>query len=123
MASDEETELMSELLTRGATMLGEHCDECGNPLFRLRGNKICAVCDQDEAVRRKEEVEKNIDAIDDSFEGGDGGDDASIREDVRRDLTDLARQLSREAREENDLSRINETLEALERTVDLLERV
>ncbi|MFB6283288.1 MAG: Sjogren's syndrome/scleroderma autoantigen 1 family protein [Halobacteria archaeon] len=46
MASDDETDLMSEYLLKGATMLGEHCENCGNPLFKLKGETVCPVCIQ-----------------------------------------------------------------------------
>lgn len=47
-AEDEEdrenTERMSELLLKGATMTNKHCDECGDPVFRYRGQEFCPTC-------------------------------------------------------------------------------
>jgi UPF0148 protein len=40
----EETERMSELLLQGATMTNQHCDRCGNPIFRYEGQAFCPQC-------------------------------------------------------------------------------
>lgn len=40
----ERTSRMSELLLQGATMTNEHCDRCGNPLFRYEGREFCPTC-------------------------------------------------------------------------------
>ena len=38
------TQEMSELLLRGATMTNQHCDRCGDPLFRENGETFCPTC-------------------------------------------------------------------------------
>ncbi|AEN04769.1 Sjogren's syndrome/scleroderma autoantigen 1 family protein [Halolamina sp.] len=38
------TQEMSELLLRGATMTNQHCDRCGDPLFRENGETFCSTC-------------------------------------------------------------------------------
>lgn len=47
-AEDEEkrsdTQRMSELLLQGATMTNNHCDNCGDPLFRDNGQTFCPTC-------------------------------------------------------------------------------
>jgi len=47
-ARDEEkradTQRMSELLLKGATMTNRHCDTCGDPIFRHEGREFCATC-------------------------------------------------------------------------------
>jgi UPF0148 protein len=40
----QETQRMSELLLQGATMTNEHCDRCGDPLFRDGGETFCPTC-------------------------------------------------------------------------------
>jgi UPF0148 protein len=40
----EETQRMSELLLQGATMTNEHCENCGDPLFRDGGETFCPTC-------------------------------------------------------------------------------
>ena len=50
MNEEEETKAMSRLLTRGAKMLQKGCDDCGHPLFRYRGEVVCPVCGEAEAL-------------------------------------------------------------------------
>ncbi len=38
------TQRMSDLLLRGATMTNNHCDVCGDPLFRYEGQTFCPSC-------------------------------------------------------------------------------
>ncbi|MFB6221557.1 MAG: Sjogren's syndrome/scleroderma autoantigen 1 family protein [Halolamina sp.] len=48
LADEEEkrsaTQRMSELLLQGATMTNQHCDNCGDPLFRDNGETFCPTC-------------------------------------------------------------------------------
>ena len=44
-----QTQHMSELLLKGATMTNKHCDTCGDPLFRYEGQEFCPTCSQAEA--------------------------------------------------------------------------
>lgn len=47
-ADDEDdradTKRMSELLLKGATMTNQHCDTCGDPLFRHNDQTFCPTC-------------------------------------------------------------------------------
>ncbi|QGX95481.1 hypothetical protein EI982_12125 [Haloplanus rallus] len=38
------TQRMSELLLKGATMTNNHCDACGDPIFRYDGEEFCPTC-------------------------------------------------------------------------------
>ena len=40
----EQSERMSELLLKGATMTNKHCDRCGDPIFRWNGQEFCPTC-------------------------------------------------------------------------------
>jgi len=40
----QETQRMSELLLQGATMTNEHCEHCGDPLFRDGDRTFCPTC-------------------------------------------------------------------------------
>jgi uncharacterized Zn finger protein (UPF0148 family) len=40
----EQSERMSELLLKGATMTNKHCDTCGDPIFRHEGQEFCPTC-------------------------------------------------------------------------------
>ncbi|MFB6091920.1 MAG: Sjogren's syndrome/scleroderma autoantigen 1 family protein [Haloquadratum sp.] len=42
----KETQQMSELLLKGATMTNQHCGECGSPIFRYDGQEFCPTCQQ-----------------------------------------------------------------------------
>jgi uncharacterized Zn finger protein (UPF0148 family) len=41
------TQRMSELLLKGATMTNSHCDDCGDPIFRHDGREFCPTCRAD----------------------------------------------------------------------------
>jgi UPF0148 protein len=43
-ADRQATERMSELLLRGATMTDQHCETCGDPIFRHEGQAFCPTC-------------------------------------------------------------------------------
>lgn len=48
---DQELDKISRMLERGATMLSQHCQTCGSPLFRYQGEVICPVCqDREESM-------------------------------------------------------------------------
>lgn len=40
----ESTQVMSDLLLKGATMTNKHCNECGDPVFRQSGQEFCPSC-------------------------------------------------------------------------------
>lgn len=40
----ESTQVMSDLLLKGATMTNKHCNECGDPVFRQNGQEFCPSC-------------------------------------------------------------------------------
>jgi len=45
----EQTERLSELLLKGATMTDIHCPECGDPVFRHEGRQFCPSCQREVA--------------------------------------------------------------------------
>ena len=47
-SDDEQVRKISKLLELGGTMLAEHCNICGSPMFRYHGNVICPVCNTKE---------------------------------------------------------------------------
>lgn len=76
-ARDEEkrknTRRMSELLLKGATMTNQHCNQCGDPIFRHDGEEFCPSCggaaaEQQAAVPDRdteiETAEKQLDSPD-----------------------------------------------------------
>jgi uncharacterized Zn finger protein (UPF0148 family) len=48
-ADREQTERLSELLLKGATMTDIHCPECGDPIFRHEGRQFCPSCQREVA--------------------------------------------------------------------------
>ena len=50
------TQRMSELLLGGATMTDQHCDRCGDPLFRDDGETFCPTCRNDEQAQAKQQA-------------------------------------------------------------------
>ena len=46
-----ETQQMSELLLKGATMTNAHCETCGSPIFRYEGQEFCPTCQSQNAER------------------------------------------------------------------------
>jgi len=129
--TDDETRVMSRALTRGATMLDDACDGCGNPLFRYQGEVFCPVCrerrtdgDEEEENQRTEtaegfeEVEETTETVADD---GVTGTDAEEVDGVNESLRVLARRLARDAAESSDdPDAVERRLDALERTLDLL---
>ena len=58
----KETQQMSELLLKGATMTNQHCGECGSPIFRYQGQEFCPSCQRvtgGEAASRGEATESS----------------------------------------------------------------
>ena len=44
MDSDDKVKKISRFLENGGTMLANHCESCGAPLFRFKGEIICPLC-------------------------------------------------------------------------------
>ncbi|WNY25471.1 Sjogren's syndrome/scleroderma autoantigen 1 family protein [Methanolapillus millepedarum] len=44
MSSDDDIKKIARFLETGGTMLANHCDICGAPLFRFKGEIICPLC-------------------------------------------------------------------------------
>jgi len=148
MNEKEETKAMSRLLTRGAKMLQKGCDDCGNPLFRYRGEVVCPVCnerrraeDEEESdsgagAARETEAEKGedagntrtADAVRDAPENTEKPDETGKREaatdgDVDEHIRDLAEKLASDAVEHaDDPEAVERRLDALERALGLLRR-
>jgi UPF0148 protein len=47
---------MADLLKAGATMLFEHCPQCGSPLFKIQDEVWCATCDKKVLILKQSEV-------------------------------------------------------------------
>jgi UPF0148 protein len=147
MNEEEETKAMSRLLTRGAKMLQKGCDDCGNPLFRYRGEVVCPVCNERRGAEQKGEEKsedtapgggteksdvventQSPDATDrDVSETSETQEEGSQKEatdgEVDENLRILAERLARDAVEHSDdPEAVERRLDALERTLGLLRR-
>lgn len=136
--NDDETRVMSRALTRGATMLDDACDDCGNPLFKYQGEVFCPVCQErrsDSGGTGETELSETTDAGTETDRSTEETDDAVSTEedavseteaavdgeDVEKHLRVLARRLARDAAERaDDPDAVQRRLDALERTLDLL---
>jgi len=61
----QETQRMSELLLQGATMTNEHCEHCGDPLFRDGDRTFCPTCHgagADDAAEADEQAQQQSSA-------------------------------------------------------------
>ncbi|WP_128476965.1 Sjogren's syndrome/scleroderma autoantigen 1 family protein [Halorussus pelagicus] len=58
-ADRENTRRMSELLLKGATMTGKHCDNCGDPIFRHDGQEFCPTCQHEAQQARSANADPN----------------------------------------------------------------
>ena len=68
MDSDDNVKKIARFLENGGTMLANHCDNCGAPLFRFKGEIICPLCsDVDTESKQKSttasEKNKSADAV------------------------------------------------------------
>ncbi len=132
--TDDETRVMSRALTRGATMLDEACDDCGNPLFRYQGEVFCPVCQERHGKESGDEKGAETGRVEEDDTDGSERDKASSREmdegeaggteelrEVEESLRTLARRLARDAAERSeDPDAVERRLDALERTLNLL---
>ncbi|WP_462273049.1 Sjogren's syndrome/scleroderma autoantigen 1 family protein [Methanohalophilus sp.] len=60
---DAKIRRISKLLELGGTMLAQHCDTCGSPIFRYQGQVLCPLCniaEEEEKEDQDEKVEKTI---------------------------------------------------------------
>jgi UPF0148 protein len=59
--NNEETPVkrMADLLKAGATMLFEHCPQCGSPLFKIQDEIWCATCDKKVLILKQSEAAPN----------------------------------------------------------------
>jgi uncharacterized Zn finger protein (UPF0148 family) len=121
--TDNETRVMSRALTRGATMLDDACDGCGNPLFRYQGEVFCPVCQETVAQKTEEDTQTTQDetSVEETDEYETNATSKTVDGDVDEHLRTLARRLARDAAERaDDPEAVQRRLDALERTLNLL---
>lgn len=72
------TQRMSELLLQGATMTNQHCDSCGDPIFRYEGQEFCPTC---QSASAEAEAETGAEGDADPDDTSDVSVDVSTAED------------------------------------------
>lgn len=61
--NDDMVKKISRMLEIGGTMLAQHCDICGAPMFRYQGKIMCPVCESVEDPRAKMQQKMENEAI------------------------------------------------------------
>ncbi|MHC1589084.1 MAG: Sjogren's syndrome/scleroderma autoantigen 1 family protein [Methermicoccaceae archaeon] len=113
---------ISWMLEHGGTMLAQHCERCGSPLFRYRGRVLCPVCstegdEQDEPPQKPSAPEPAIPERDSPREHEDTtARDGSAVDVVEQKIDELAYSLQFE----NDPRRIGEILDAIRKAAETL---
>ncbi|MCS3923801.1 Sjogren's syndrome/scleroderma autoantigen 1 family protein [Methanosalsum natronophilum] len=148
---DEKVKKISRLLELGATMLAQHCEDCGAPHFRYSGQIICPVCDvemkQDTSTPEQPAPSQSLSSAQSGFNESEQdiesippknhSPDSSAYEHVTRTQVELTEEmeqsmnliiakildLSHSIQKENDIRRIRETFEVINEGIDLVERI
>jgi uncharacterized Zn finger protein (UPF0148 family) len=82
------TQRMSELLLKGATMTNQHCDDCGDPIFRWNGREFCPSCDvEDGAVAADAGTPVDGEGDEQATDGAAGEDAGPTGTDATRETT------------------------------------
>lgn len=138
-SDDEQVRKISKLLELGGTMLAQHCETCGSPMFRYHGNVICPVCNtreedssaqipatpttsdptlapQPTAQSTSQPVSQKISA---SKPVVSNGAVLPLEELILKKITDIANSMQ----DETDPRRISEQLDIIERGLSIIEQL
>ncbi|MBZ3935350.1 Sjogren's syndrome/scleroderma autoantigen 1 family protein [Methanimicrococcus blatticola] len=140
MDSDDNVKKIARFLENGGTMLANHCDTCGAPLFRFKGEIICPLCSGVETNETPAPISKSAATQKPKKESrkqtasGTPMDEIKARtieptacsaeEDQLRELILLKiTAIAEDMQNENDPRRVFEYLEIIEKGLDLIERL
>ena len=111
MSSDrEQVKRMADLLKSGATMLFEHCPQCGSPLFKIRDEVWCTKCDRRVIIVKTEEEIPDLSG-------------SILLGDVEKIVLSKVQEVSQRIREEEDISRLETLSNLLSTWLGVLERI
>ena len=111
MSGDEESiKRMADLLKSGATMLFEHCPQCGSPLFKLQDEVRCPKCDKRVVIVKAGEKVPDVSKSD-------------LLSDVEDTVLSNLQEVSNLVREEKDVSKLVALGNLLSIWLDVLEKV
>ena len=147
MTSDENVKKIARFLENGGTMLANHCETCGAPLFRFKGEIICPLCSGIETdgaptpvsksaasvsksaaspkytkqkMKREQEREQEPAEVKDTIERVVYSVDGErLKELILLKMTEVAEEMQNET----DPRRIYENLELIEKGLDIIERL
>ncbi|MBN2487807.1 MAG: hypothetical protein JXA98_02130 [Methanosarcinaceae archaeon] len=132
MDSDNDAKIkkISRLLELGGTMLADHCNACGSPMFRYHGQVLCPVCNSEERAQPVQPIKttphvpepkpgptptqpitKATSVVSDEI--------VSLENLILIKITGIAQLMQ----DENDTRRILEYFEMIERGLDVIERL
>ena len=111
MSGDEESiKRMADFLKSGATMLFEHCPQCGSPLFKLQDEIRCPKCDKRVLIVKTGEEIPDLSKSD-------------RLSDVEDTVLSKLQEISDRVREEKDFSKLLALGNLLSTWLDVLEKV
>ena len=101
---------MANLLKSGATMLFEHCPQCGSPLFKLQDEVSCPKCDKRVVIVKAGEQVPDVSKSD-------------LLSDVEDAVLSKIQEVSNRVSEEKDVSKLVALGNLLLTWLDVLEKV
>ena len=150
MDSDDNVKKITRFLENGGTMLANHCEQCGAPLFRFKGEIICPLCSNVDAENKQKAQGK---AVEETRSVQPKTQNSTQKENKQRktvagtsieNMTDLTARstscsgaeeelrelillkltaVAEEMQDETDSRRVFESLEIIEKGLDLIERL
>ncbi|HIH70149.1 Sjogren's syndrome/scleroderma autoantigen 1 family protein [Methermicoccus shengliensis] len=117
-------ERISKMLELGGTMLAQHCERCGAPLFRYKGEVVCPVCSAEDNQSREQLTappapteSRSSPAPEVTYEPPQSSmPDGSVVVAVHQKMLELSEAL----RAENDPRRISEILDAIKKAAETI---
>ncbi len=101
---------MADLLKAGATMLFEHCPQCGSPLFKLNDEVRCLKCDKRVVIVKSDEEIPDVSKVD-------------LLSDLEVMVLSKLREVSNYVQEETDVTKLTALSSLLSTWLDVLEKV
>ncbi|WP_292462117.1 autoantigen p27 domain-containing protein [Methanolobus sp.] len=150
---DEKIQLISKMLEIGGTMLAQHCDSCGAPMFRYKGDVRCPVCKETEDPRTRLQPRASSEAApaiksggtpvtehivphatqipeitEESISAATVSKDISVStEGLKTELESLLMEkmisLARSMQDENDNRRISDSLDIIEHSISIVKKM
>jgi UPF0148 protein len=107
--NDEQMKRMTDLLKSGATMLFEHCPECNAPLFKIKGEMWCSICNKRVIIVKEGEETKITSML--------------LLEDTEKTIMIKLQEISQEIRNEITPSKLLEMGTLLLKWLEILEKI